>query len=299
MEYTRTPTIEIRNKLTDAYGVQLLVKLEYLNHSHVSGNKYWKLKFNIAEALKQGKKKIVTFGGAYSNHIYATAAYAKACNIDSVGIIRGEKILPLNSTLQFAEACGMQLHFISREKYRAKTDSVFHRELHEIFGEFYLIPEGGTNELAVKGCEEFGRNEVSDVAFDYLCLAVGTGGTMAGLICAFDDQKAVIGIPVLKNGEFLEGDIKEMVASFSGKDFTNWRLLTSYHHGGYAKVTEELQNFIMKMYGEHNLPLDHVYNGKMLWAVIREIELGSFRRGSTILALHTGGLQGSAFKREA
>ena len=294
MEYQTTPIIGIQNTATKEAGVRLLVKCEYQNHPEVSGNKWWKLKYNLEEAHKRGYKTILTFGGAYSNHIYATAAATSEAGLQSIGIIRGEKVEPLNNTLTFAAYKGMQLHFVSRERYRLRNDLSFLKELHQQFGEFYLIPEGGTNELAVKGCTEFAVTQLSALPFNYLCLPVGTGGTMAGVVCGLTDEKQITGIAVLKQGEFLQNDVSMMIRNFPGKHYGNWQILTSYHHGGYAKVSDELNRFIVSMKVAHNLLLDHVYTAKLMWAVMEEIKKGNFPRGSTILALHTGGLQGSS-----
>jgi 1-aminocyclopropane-1-carboxylate deaminase len=298
VKYLPTPTVEIKNELLRSADVRLLVKLEYLNHDEISGNKLWKLKYNVEQAIREGKKTLLTFGGAYSNHIYATAACAKEFALKSIGIIRGEEVRPLNPTLQFARSCGMHLHFVSRTDYREKTSAEFLSKLSKSFGEFYLIPEGGTNFLAVKGCSEFGETEFENIPFDYLCVPVGTGGTIAGLISAFKDKKNIIGITVLKDGGFLKTDIEKLVFDFCGRRCVNWKLLTDYHHGGYAKTNDDLNSFIEDMLHQYNLPLDHVYTGKLIWGIMKEIEAGNFPRGSTILALHTGGLQGS-FKTSA
>ena len=292
LNYQSPPVVEIQNVTTEQAGVRLLVKCEYANHPTVSGNKWWKLKYNI-EAAKKSNSKVVTFGGAFSNHIYATAAACHAAGLESVGVIRGEKVEPLNAALKFAREKGMRLDFISRDKYRLKTEQSFINELHDVHGDFYLIPEGGTNELAVKGCAEWAQSELQKITFDHLLLPVGTGGTMSGVICGLEDKVTVTGVSVLKRGEFLRDNISTLIKSFSGRTYGNWNLLTSYHHGGYAKVSEELNRFIVSMKVEHNLPLDHVYTGKVMWAVMEEIKKGEYPRGSTILLLHTGGLQGS------
>jgi 1-aminocyclopropane-1-carboxylate deaminase len=292
VKYKQTPVQEIYHSTLERAGVRLLVKREDLNHPEISGNKWWKLKYNLEEAIKLKKEKILTFGGAYSNHIYATAAAAHESNIKSVGIIRGEKTLPLNPTLVFAKEKGMEVHYVSREKYRLKDTPAFESELQKRYGDFLLIPEGGTNDLAVQGCAEFAKNELGSIPFDYLLLPVGTGGTMAGLICGFHGEKEIIGIAVLKNGEFLKEEIEKLVHKYSHQSYGNWSLLTSYHHGGYAKMTKELLGFVSAMKEKHNLLLDTVYTGKLMWAVMREVEQGRFRRGTTVLALHTGGLQG-------
>jgi 1-aminocyclopropane-1-carboxylate deaminase len=293
LTYNSTEVQEIKNEALKKAQVRLLIKREDLNHPKVSGNKWWKLKYNLEQATQLNEKTILTFGGAFSNHIYSTAAAAHEMGFKSIGIIRGEKILPLNRTLRFAEEQGMHLHFVSRDEYKKKTEPEFLQTLKERFGNFYLIPEGGTNQLAVKGCAEFAATELSGLNFDYLCLPVGTAGTIAGVICGLNDSTKIIGFPVLKNGEFLNEEIDKLTYDYSNKKYKNWSLITSYHHGGYAKLTPKLLDFISEMKLIHNLPLDHVYTGKLLWGIMKEIEKGFFPKGSTILALHTGGLQGS------
>jgi 1-aminocyclopropane-1-carboxylate deaminase len=296
LQYHKTPVEEIWWPVLEKAGIRLLVKREDRNHASVSGNKWWKLKYNLEKALSQQQRPVLTFGGAYSNHIYATAAAAKACGLKSIGIIRGEENLPLNATLSFAAANGMMLQYVSRENYRNKDDPAFIRKLHEKFGDFYMIPEGGTNALAVKGCAGFAAQELSEIDFSHLLLPVGTGGTLAGVVCGLRGTKEVIGVPVLKKGDFLRTSIEKLISEFSGHVYGNWSLLTSYHHGGYAKVTKALLDFVAAMKERHNLPLDHVYTGKLMWAVMEEIEKGRFPRGATVLALHTGGLQGSLLR---
>mgnify|MGYP003574975310 CR=1 FL=1 len=291
MRYRPTPVQELVHPVAQAAGVRLLVKREDLNNESISGNKWWKLKYNIEEATQSNHKTVLTFGGAFSNHIYATAACAYEHGLKSIGVIRGEEVLPLNPTLAFARTKGMILHFISREEFRTRSGGDLPEKLHQTFGDFYLIPEGGTNALAVKGCAEF-ANELRHIDFDGLCLAVGTGGTMAGLISAFKGEKNIIGASVLKNGEFLNNDIARLQVEFSGLHYGNWKLLTTYHQGGYARVTKELLDFVRDMKERHNLPLDHIYTAKALFAALREIESGAFPRGTTLLFIHTGGLQG-------
>ncbi len=294
LAYTKTPVEEIKDEMLVKAGVNLLIKREDLNHPYVSGNKWWKLKYNLQQALLTDHKTILTFGGAFSNHIYATAAACKELKLKSIGIIRGERVMPLNPTLKFAAECGMELQFISRSDYRRKNDNEFLTSLKSDFGDFFLVPEGGANEFAIQGCKEFAETELSEVKFDILFLPVGTGGTAAGILSGFPLAKKVIGVSVLKDGGFLFDDIKTATQGLSGNSRSNFELLTSYHHGGYAKVTPELREFIMMMKEKHGLHLDPIYTAKMMWAVWKEIELGHFDQGSTILALHTGGLQGGA-----
>lgn len=287
LSYHPTPLLEITDSITESAGIRLLIKREDLNHPHVSGNKWWKLKYNLKEAARLGKKTLLTFGGAYSNHIYSTAAAAHELGFESMGIIRGEETFPLNSTLSFAKSCGMKLHYVSREKYKSKTDESFLLELKSLFGDFYLIPEGGTNEHAIAGVKEFGES-LKETSFNYLCVPVGTGGTMSGLVESFRGEKSLIGFSVLKNGSFLNDEVSHWLS----KEYSNWHLETDYHFGGYAKTTPHLLNFIKDFETHHNIPLDPIYTGKMMAGIYAMMGEQQFKKGSTILAIHTGGLQG-------
>jgi 1-aminocyclopropane-1-carboxylate deaminase len=266
-------------------GVKVLVRREDQNHPFVSGNKWWKLKYNLLRAIENENETIVTFGGAYSNHIYATAAACKELRLKSVGIIRGEETLPLNSTLVFAKECDMTLEYISREAYRKKSEREFLESLNQKFDRCFIVPEGGTNELAIRGSEEFGQ-EILKTDFDYCCLPVGTGGTIAGIVNAFEGKRKVIGIPVLKDGGFLNDEIKKYLKT----DLKNWQLLLDYHFGGYAKTTHELNSFI-ELTTSTGIPVEFVYSGKLFWAVRDLLSKKFFARGSTVLLVHTGGLR--------
>ena len=270
--------------------ISLYLKREDLLHSEVSGNKFRKLKYNISRALEQKQKTLLTFGGAFSNHIAATAAAGKLFGLKTIGIIRGEELgkelestLAQNPTLKFANSCGMQFKFVSRSNYREKDTREFHEKLKNEFGEFYLVPEGGTNDLAVKGCQEI-LNE-KDRQFHFIAASVGTGGTLAGLINASDINQKVLGFPALK-GDFLSEEIEK----YSIKN--NWELKTDYHFGGYAKVDSELINFINNFKKKYKIQLDPVYTGKLVFGIFDLIKGGYFPSGSKILTIHTGGLQG-------
>lgn len=286
LAYLATPLLHISTSFTERAGVDLFVKREDLNHPFVSGNKWWKLKYNLQGAQQQQKDTLLTFGGAFSNHIYATAAAAKELGLKSIGVIRGERPAQLSSTLQFAETQGMQLHFVSREDYRRKNESDFIDDLHQRFGDFYLVPEGGTNQLAIKGVSEFGRNLLSEIEFDYLCCPCGTGGTLSGLITAMPDKK-VIGFSSLKGG-FLSDEVRRLL----GDSYGNWSILNNYHFSGYAKYTPELLTFIKRFEEEFSISLEQVYTGKMFYGLFDLISKRYFPKGSKIVALHTGGLQG-------
>lgn len=285
LAYTPTPVQEIYDPMLDKAGVRVLIKREDLNHPLVSGNKWWKLKYNLEEAKKQNTKTLLTFGGAYSNHIFATAAAAHELGFESIGIIRGEETLALNDTLSFAQAQGMKLHYVSRETYRKKTETGFIDQLRQQFGNFYLIPEGGTNALAIKGVTEFARSLGGD--FDYVCCPVGTGGTLAGIITGLPQNKTVIGFSSLKGGAFLQEEVAQWLAGESD----NWTIATDYHFGGYGKITDQLVSFQKEFTFKHKVALDLIYGSKMMSGVFDRVAKGFFKRGSTILVIHTGGLQ--------
>lgn len=270
------------------HNVTLTVKREDLLHPHISGNKFRKLKYNILQAKANGSSALLTFGGAFSNHIAATAAAGKEYGFATIGIIRGEELadkIDQNPTLTFARDCGMRLKFISREAYRDKTESHFIDELKAEFGNFYLLHEGGTNSLAVKGCEEI--LDEDDVHFTHICCAVGTGGTIAGIINSAQEHQKVIGFPALK-GAGLSDDICKFARQGS------WELVTDYHFGGYGKVNEQLVTFINDFFDETGILLDPVYTGKMFFGVIDLINKGWFPANAKVLLIHTGGLQGIA-----
>jgi 1-aminocyclopropane-1-carboxylate deaminase len=283
--YNEPKTVEVNLPFPGVEGVKVLIRREDQNHLLVSGNKWWKLKYNIERAIDDGYRTVLTFGGAYSNHIYATAAACRELELNCIGIIRGEAIE--NETLLFAKTCGMQLHFVSREVYRKKNLPEFQESLLSQYGSCYLIPEGGTNHEAVHGCEELGK-KLLETSFDYLMLPVGTGGTIAGIINSFNGHRKIIGIPVLKDCDFLNEEIKELL----NQKFNNWKLYLDYHHGGYAKTNAELNQFIHSL-TEVGIPTEFVYTGKLFWAAIDLIRKKLVEPGSTVLILHTGGLRNS------
>lgn len=268
--------------------VRLYIKREDLLHPYISGNKFRKLKYNLAQAKKENSKALLTFGGAFSNHILAVAAAGKEYGFKTIGIIRGEELkekISENPTLQKAKDFGMVFEFVSREMYREKNNPKILEQLGNKFGDFYVIPEGGTNELAVKGCQEILTED--DGEFDYICCAVGTGGTISGLINCSKSGQQVLGFPALK-GDFLREDICRFVAN------ANWELITDYHFGGYAKVSEQLIRFINEFYQNYKVPLDPIYTGKLMFGVMDLISVGYFPKNAKILVIHTGGLQGIA-----
>ena len=281
----------VQHKLLDEKGLTLVVKREDEIHPFISGNKYRKLKYNLEEANKKGQKTLLSFGGAYSNHISALSFAGQLHGFESIGIIRGDELghdlgltLDQNPTLRFAHENGMRFKFISRENYRKKDSPEFLEILKSEFGDFYLIPEGGTNELAVKGCEEILTED--DEQYDFICVAVGTGGTISGLINTAAEHQMVLGFPSLK-GAFLEAIIKGKT-----KESVNWKLIHEYHFGGYAKINENLISFINDFYQQTTIPLDPIYTGKMMFGIMDLVQKDFFNRNSSILMVHTGGLQG-------
>ncbi len=283
----------INEDLFRDFEVELFLKREDLLHPYISGNKFRKLKYNLLEAKKSNHKTLLTFGGAYSNHIHATAYAGKINNFNTIGIIRGDelggsnlkKTLSQNETLAFAKKNGMQLHFINRSDYKLKNTNAFIENLKQQLGDFYLLPEGGTNDLAIKGCREILTQK--DVDFSHICCAVGTGGTITGIIQHSNSKQHIMGFPVLKEN-YLHTEIQNKVET------NNWELIRSAHLGGYAKTTTELIHFINSFYEKHKIALDPIYTGKLLFGIFNEIAQGKFPKKSRILAIHTGGLQGIA-----
>ena len=267
-------------------GISLVIKREDLIHPFVSGNKFRKLKYNLLQAKAENQSTLLTFGGAYSNHIAAVAYAGKENGFQTIGIIRGDELgdkIESNPTLKFAQECGMYFEFVSRETYRLKTEATFLEQLQQQYGAFYLIPEGGTNTFAIQGCEEILTPD--DASFDYVACAIGTGGTISGIINSVLPHQKVLGFPALK-GNFLQDEIRNFVRQ------DNWELITDYHFGGYGKVTNDLIDWINRFYEQTQIPLDPVYTGKMVFGIVDLIAKNYFPENAKILLIHTGGLQG-------
>jgi len=266
--------------------VKLFIRREDLIHPFVSGNKFRKLKYNLIQAKKENQTTLLTFGGAFSNHIAATAYAGREQGFDTIGIIRGEELaskINENPTLKFAQNCGMKFVFVSRETYKLKNFQEYLLEFKQSLDSFYLIPEGGTNELAIKGCEEILVEK--DKKYDFICCAIGTGGTISGVINSSYSHQKILGFSSLK-GDFLKEDICKFAKN------TNWDLISHYHFGGYGKVSNELILFINEFYIKNAIPLDPIYTGKMVFGVLDLIKKGFFPENSKILLIHTGGIQG-------
>lgn len=266
--------------------IEIYIKREDLLHPYISGNKFRKLKYNVQKAIEIGSELLITFGGAYSNHILATAAAGKEYGIATLGVIRGEELeseVSENPTLALANEFGMQFLFVSREVYSKKEEASFIEDLIKTHKKSYILPEGGTNDLAIKGCEEILIKE--DASFDYVCCAVGTGGTISGIINSSKEHQKIIGFSALK-GDFLSNVICKFVAK------SNWDINNEYHFGGYGKVTDELITFLNNFYNSTLIPLDPIYTGKMVYGIFDMIQKNKFPENSKILLIHTGGLQG-------
>ncbi len=264
------------------------MRREDLIHPFISGNKFRKLKYNLLQAKLENHDTLITFGGAFSNHIAATAFAGREYGFKTIGIIRGEELeskILINPTLKFAQECGMQFKFVTRDSYRHKADLNFIENLKLEFGNFYLIPEGGTNEFAVQGCQEI--LSPKDSEYDFVCCSVGTAGTISGLINSSLPHQKVLGFPALK-GDFLNDEICKFARN------QNWELITDYHFGGYGKVNAELITFINKFYSDNQIPLDPIYTAKMVFGVLDLINKNYFPEYSKILLIHTGGIQGIA-----
>ena len=265
--------------------IQLFLKREDLIHPQISGNKYWKLFYNINSYLQSNTKNpfIITFGGAFSNHIAAVAALGKEYHLKTLGIIRGEELKDKwqeNATLQLAHQNGMDFRFVTREEYRNKESLTINFQSE--FPEALIIPEGGTNEIAVEGIQYMLNSETK--RFDYLCTAVGTGGTIAGISKFAEENQQVIGFKVVD-----DISLEKKVLELSTRN--NFKLI-EVHDGGYGKINDENIRFTNDFKEKFDIPLDPVYTGKMLRKIFQLIDEDYFRDGSKILAFHTGGLQG-------
>jgi 1-aminocyclopropane-1-carboxylate deaminase len=283
-----SPIQVLQMPLLEDLGIKLSIKREDLIHPTVSGNKWRKLQYNIDKVIKEGYQGIVTFGGAFSNHIYSTAAACQLLDIPSVGIIRGEEDVK-NPTLEFAKKCGMTLHFIDRGAYRLKDKSPSVQKILANYPNYLLVPEGGSNALGLKGCYAIGQeiNTQLESSPDYVVVSAGTGCTAAGIIQSTSVKKEILVNSALK-GDFL----KDAIQGFLKDGCSKWRLLTDYHFGGYGRANSELIRFINQWGTKHEVLLDPIYNGKSFFALMDLIQKGHFERGDHILYVHTGGLQG-------
>jgi 1-aminocyclopropane-1-carboxylate deaminase len=294
----KAPVQEIKSKLFATHDLRLFIKREDLLHPTISGNKWRKLKYNLEKARLKKRTHLLTFGGAYSNHIAAVAAAGKEYGFETIGIIRGEQHLPLNPTLDFATKAGMHLEYVSREEYRDRTDSYYLDYLRKRYPNSYLIPEGGSNYEGVNGCMEILKEVDED--FDVVCCACGTGATLAGITLSLHDHQKAIGFSALKGGDFLTEEIARYIykvindQNLSAEYMEQVQVMTEYHFGGYAKTDTRLFEFMREFYRQHQIKLDPVYTGKAMFGIYDLVEKNYFPPGKKILMIHTGGLQGIA-----
>jgi 1-aminocyclopropane-1-carboxylate deaminase len=281
------PFQKIENDLTMAHKIHLyMLRLDTIG-LYEGGNKLFKLKYNLEEAQKQGFEKILTFGGAWSNHL-AAAASVNNNPLPIIAVVRGEESKVYSNTLKFCKEKGVELHFVSRTDYRNKVDENFIEMLSKKFGDFYLLPEGGSNALAVKGCKEIVNYIPID--FDYICTAVGSGGTLAGIASSLKLHQQAIGFSALKGADYLTDEVIKLRGDSKKPSF---KIIGDYHFGGYAKTTSELLDFKNNFERQFSIPLDYVYTSKMMLGIFDMIRNSKFKEGSIIVAIHTGGLQGN------
>lgn len=274
-------------------GVRLLLWRDDLLNPALPGNKARKLKYNLLQAKATGCTKLLTFGGAYSNHLAAVAAAGRLYGFETVGLVRGEEHRPLNSTLANCVADGMQLHYLDRTTYRRRNEPEFLATIQRQFGPAYPLPEGGTNLLALRGVAELINELRQHTDFDAVAVAAGTGGTLAGLALGLAEAAypaRAVGIAALKGADFLRVEVATLLAA-AGCAEASYELHTGYHFGGYAKLPTELRAFIGQFETDFGVLLDPIYTGKLLFGVLDLVEKGHFVPGSTVVAVHTGGLQ--------
>ena len=268
------------------HGIVVSVKRIDLVHPHIAGNKFYKLKYNLQAAREQGKTLLISFGGAYSNHIHALAHAAHEYGFQALGIIRGQELAEkaLNPTLQDAADLGMRFEFISRSDYRQKHTPEFLQAVLSRHPNAYIISEGGCNDLAIQGCAEI-LSDTDKRDFEVICCTVGTGGTLAGLINASATQQRLIGYAALKT-DHLSAEIMHMTHK------RQWQVFSEEVFGGYGRFNAELLDFIANTQARNDLPLDPIYTGKAFYRLSQHIAEGLFAPNSRILFIHTGGLQG-------
>lgn len=265
------------------HGVTLLLKRDDLIHSDLPGNKWRKLAPNLTEAQASDRRTLLTFGGAYSNHLAATAAAGYYFGFETIGVVRGEEHLPLNDVLATAVRFGMRLTYLDRMTYRDKRSPVVLGRLHDLFGDCYVLPEGGSNALAVQGCVAIPR-EIHE-PFDIIAAAVGTGGTLAGIAGGLGSNQRALGFAVLKGGDFLRTDVANLQAEAFGQSTANWQIETEFHFGGYAKRTPDLVAFIDDFDERHGIRLNRVYEAKMMYGLYALMDRGAFQPGTTVVAV--------------
>jgi len=286
----------LHHPLFTQHNVRVQVKRDDIIHPIISGNKWRKLKYNLAHVQhNKNINGVLSFGGSYSNHIHALAFACYQHKIQCVGVIRGEEKYANNFTLTWARHWGMQLHFVDRKTYRRRHDADYLVQLQQKFPNYFIVPEGGSNELAISGVAEIINELSQQTDFDTLMTPTGSGGTLAGLIAGDCDSCScshrVLGVAVLKEADYLVDIIKSLLPD-SAKHHDNWQLLTDFHRGGYAKFSPFDATRILEFNHVTGVDFEPVYSGKMVLAFLDLLEQGFFSQRESIVLLHTGGMQG-------
>ncbi len=282
-----SPLQEITDPGLGDAAFRLILKRDDLISADLPGNKWRKLKYNLEAARQGGYRTLLTFGGAYSNHVRATAAAGASFGFATIGVIRGEEHLPLNPSLRYAADRGMRLVYLDRPSYRRKTSAEITDALRQRFGAFYLLPEGGSNALAARGCAEL-TAEIA-VPFDVLCVPCGTGGTLAGVAAGLRDGQRAIGFSVLRGGAgFLPATVRALQDEAFGGPRGAWQVDDEFHFGGFARRTSGLDAFIAGFRSRHRITLDWVYVAKMLYGLYAHAQRGTLAPGITVVAVVTG-----------
>lgn len=278
-----SPLVELHDVRLTPYGVGLYLKRDDLIHPEIPGNKWRKLKYNLAAAQAQGHGRLLTFGGAYSNHLRAVAAAGHYYGFETIGVVRGEEHLPLNDSLAYAVSHGMRLTYLDRATYRRKAEPGVLAQLADEFGPCYVVPEGGSNAPGVRGCAEL-PGEI-DTQFDVICCACGTGTTLAGISARLTGSQRALGFAVLKGNGFLDDEVRRLQRDAFDRETSNWAIDYDFHFGGYAKRTPDLDAFIADFDARHGVTLDWVYEAKMMYGLFDHIASGAFTPGTTIVAV--------------
>lgn len=287
--------LDLPEPFAERAGVRLRLLRDDLLYPELPGNKWRKLKYNLLAAREQGHDTLLTFGGAYSNHLAAVAAAGRRQGFRTIGVVRGEEAATLSPTLQQCRLDDMELHFVSREAYRRRDEAAWVGEWLTALGPAYVLPEGGTNALALRGVAELVQElDAAGETYDALAVACGTGGTLAGLLTGLDGRRLAVGVAALKGADWLRAEVDALTEQATGRRYANYHLHLNAHFGGYARYSAELLAFIDSFYQRHHVLLDPVYTGRLLAGVLQLIEAGHFAPGSTVVAIHTGGLQGWA-----
>ncbi|KUJ64375.1 1-aminocyclopropane-1-carboxylate deaminase [Streptomyces albus subsp. albus] len=282
-----SPLQELADERFARRGIRLLLKRDDLIHPDIPGNKWRKLAPNLRAAARAGRQTLLTFGGAYSNHLRATAAAGRLLGLATVGVIRGEELAdrPLNPSLARCAADGMRLHFVSRDTYRRKAEPAVLEALRARFGDCLVLPEGGSNAAAATGSAELGRELRGRCAV--AAVACGTGGTLAGLAAGLGPEQRALGFPVLRGG-FLGGEVERLQHAAFGGRRGDWLLEERFHFGGYARRSPELDAFAEDFEERHGLPVERIYVAKMLYGLTALAEEGAFAPGTAVAAVVTG-----------